>query len=81
MNRSGTIIRIITYMRKEGTVINAHIVIAVDEGILMSHGKSVELNKDWARYVCASMSGHGKRKANTKAKVIVVDFDELKRLF
>lgn len=31
----------ITYMRKEGTVINAHDVIAVGKGILMSHGKSV----------------------------------------
>ena len=36
----------ITYMRKEGTVINAHVLIAVGKGILMSHGKSVELSKD-----------------------------------
>ena len=41
----------ITFMRKEGTVINVHVVIAVGKGILMSHGKSVELTKDWARYV------------------------------
>jgi len=41
----------ITFMRKEGTVINVHVVIAVGKGILMNHGKSVELTKDWARYV------------------------------
>ena len=29
----------ITFMRKEGTVINLHVVIAVGKGILMSHGK------------------------------------------
>ena len=70
----------ITYMRKEGTVINAHVAIAVGEGILMSHGKSMELNKDWARYVLQRM-GMVKQKANTKAKVTVEDFDELKKLF
>ena len=63
-------------MRKEGTVINAHVVIPVGEGILMSHGKSMELNKDWARRM-----GMVKRKANTKAKVTVEGFDELKKLF
>jgi len=41
----------ITFMSKEGTVINVHVVIAVGKGILMSHGKSVELTKDWVRYV------------------------------
>ena len=45
----------ITSMRKEGTVINAHVVIAVGKGILMSHGKSEELTKDWARYVLQRM--------------------------
>ena len=70
----------ITYMRKEGTVINAHVVIAVGKGILMSHGKSVELSKDWARYVLQQM-GMVKWKANTKAKVTVEDLDVLKQLF
>ena len=67
-------------MRKEGTVINVHVVIAVGEGILMSHGKSMELNTDWARYVLQRM-GMVKWKANTEAKVTVEDFDELKKLF
>ena len=70
----------ITYMRKEGSVINLHVVIAVGKGILMSHGMSEELNKDWARYVLQQM-GMVKRKANIKAKVTVEDFDDLKRLF
>ena len=68
------------YTRKEGTVINTHVVIVVGKGILISHGKSVELSKDWARYVLQQM-GMIKRKANTKAKVTVEDFDALKRLF
>ena len=67
-------------MRKEGSVINLHVVIAVGKGILMSHGMSEELNKDWARYVLQQM-GMVKRKANTKAKVTVEDFDDLKKLF
>ena len=46
----------------------------------MIHGKSEELNKDWARYVLQRM-GMVKQKANTKAKVTVEDFDNLKRLF
>ena len=45
----------ITFMRKAGTVINLHVVIAVGKGILMSHGKSEELTKDWARYVLQQM--------------------------
>ena len=67
-------------MRKERTVINLHVVIAVGKGILMSHGKSEELTKDWARYVLQRM-GMVKWKANTKAKVTVEDFDDLKKLF
>jgi len=49
-------------MGKEGTVINVNVVIAVGKGILMSHGKSVELTKDWARglgEICAATNGHG----------------------
>ena len=42
----------ITFIRKEGIVINLHVVNAVGKkGILMSHGKSEELTKDWARYM------------------------------
>ena len=35
----------ISFMRKEGTVINVHVVITVGKDILMDHGKSVELSK------------------------------------
>ena len=70
----------IMFMRKEGSVIILHVVIAVGKGILMSHGKSEELTKHWARYVLQRM-GMVKQKANTKAKVTVEDFDDLKKLF
>jgi len=44
----------ITFTRKEGTVINLHVVIAVGKGILMSHGKSKELNKDFGQGMCCN---------------------------
>lgn len=78
----------ITYLRKEGAVVNVHVVMAVGEGIVMGrdanllarNGGSIILTKEWARYVLQRM-GMVKRKANTKTKVTVEDFDELKRLF
>ena len=54
--------------------------IAVGKGILMGHGKSEELTKDWARYMLQRM-GMVKRKADTKAKVTMEDFDDLKSCF
>ena len=49
----------ITYLRKEGAVINVHVVMAVGEGIVMGkdanllacNGGSIVLTKEWARYV------------------------------
>ena len=80
--------RYITYLRKEGAVVNVHVVMAVGEGIVMGrdanllacNGGSIVLTKEWARYVLQRM-GMVKRRANTKTKVTVEDFEELKKLF
>ena len=63
-------------------------VMAVGEGIVMErdanllacNGGSIVLTKEWARYVLQRMR-MVKRRANTKTKVTVEDFDELKKLF
>ena len=44
----------------------------------MSHEKSEETTKEWARQTCAATNGHG---VNTKAKIKVENFDDLKKLF
>ena len=62
--------------------------IAVAEGILLNkdanllaaNGGGIHLTKDWAKYLFKQM-GLVKRKGNTKAKVDVEQFDEMKRLF
>ena len=78
----------ITYLRKEGAVVNVHVVMAVGEGIVMGrdanllacNGESIVLTKEWVNYVLQRM-GMVKCRANTKTKVTVKDFDELKKLF
>ena len=63
-------------------------VMAVGEGIVMErdanllacNGGSIVLTKEWARYVLQRMR-MVKCRANTKIKVTVEDFDELKKLF
>ena len=78
----------LTDLRKRGCVINTRIAIAVGEGILLnkdanllaSNGSGITLTKDWAKYVFKRM-GLVKRKGNTKAKVSVEDFAEIKKLF
>ena len=75
-------------LRKSGVIINAHVVIAVGMGLVMSkdanllaeNGGHVSLTKHWARYLLSRM-GFVKRRANTKSKVSVEHFDELKELF
>ena len=47
--------------------------------LLVGDGK-VELTKDWAKYLLSQM-GFNKRKATTKAKVDVKEFEEIKKLF
>ena len=65
-----------------------YVVMAVGQGIVMGrdanllacNGGNIILTKEWARYVLQRM-GMVKRRANTKTKVIVEDFDKLKMLF
>ena len=74
-------------LRKLG-VINAHVVIAVgmrlvlnkDANLLEENGGHICLTKNWARYLLSRM-GFVKRRANSKSKVSVEQFDELKELF
>ena len=75
-------------LRKSGVIINAHVVIAVGMGLVLSkdanllaeNGGHTNLCKHWARYLFSRM-GFVKRRANTKSKVSVEHFDELKKLF
>ena len=73
--------------RRRGGTINISVVIATGTGIVMSQNPTllvgdgkIELTKDWAKYLLHHM-GFVKRKATTKAKVDVKEFEEIKRLF
>ena len=78
----------ISYLRTRGAIINTHVVIGVGTGVVMgkdanllaSNGGGILLTKDWARNVLRRM-GMVKRRANTKAKPMVKEFDEIKKLF
>ena len=78
----------ITELRKRGCIINTTVAIAVGEGILLNkdanllaaNGGGINLTKDWAKYLFRRM-GLVKRKGNTKAKVELEQFDEIKRMF
>ena len=73
----------LTDLRKRGYVVNTGVAIAVGEGILLSKNQSLTtycLTKDWAKYLFRRM-GLVKRKGNTKAKVDVEKFNEVKMLF
>ena len=55
-----------------------------DSNLLYSNGGSLALTKDWARNILNRMRmvrRRGNTKANTKAKVSVENFDQVKRLF
>jgi len=73
--------------RRVGGDINTAVVIAGGTGILMNQNplllkgmKDGKLMKDWAKYVLQRM-GFVKRKATTKAKINVQDFEEIKNCF
>ena len=51
-----------------------------DSNLLYSNGGSLVLTKDWARNILNRM-GMVRRRGNTKAKVSVENFDQVKRLF
>ena len=78
----------ITELRKRGCIVNTTVAIAVGEGIslnkdanlLAANGGGINLTKDWAKYMFRRMA-LVKRKGNTKAKVELEQFDEMKRMF
>ena len=59
------------------------VAIAVGQGILLSKNPTLSANlltKEWAKYLFKRM-GLVKRKDNTKAKVEIEKFDEVRKLF
>jgi len=75
-------------LRDCGGVVNTRIAIAVglgvvtykDANLLAKYGGDVVLTKHWAKYLLQRM-GMVKRRGNTKAKVTVENFEELKTGF
>uniref|UniRef100_A0A1X7V025 Uncharacterized protein n=1 Tax=Amphimedon queenslandica TaxID=400682 RepID=A0A1X7V025_AMPQE len=75
-------------LRSKGTVINAHVVKALGEGILLakapyklvSNGGDIEVTKAWAKSLLARMT-YSKRKGTNAGKVSVAHFEELKKFF
>ena len=79
---------LIKAMRSKGATINSAIVIATGKGLLLKskrellyeYGGSITLTKEWAKSVLRRM-GCTKRRANSKSKVSVENFAELKTQF
>ena len=71
-------------MRSRGTPIGTSVVIGIGTGILMKHKKatasSFKLTKEWAKSVLRWM-GYTKRKANSKCKVNLINFDKIKQQY
>ena len=75
-------------LRANGAVINTAIVLATADGIIRNHdssllaknGGSIVITKHWASSIMTRMN-FVKRRGNSKAKVTVTDFDELKNQF
>lgn len=74
-------------LREAGAPVNTAIVIATGKGIVMDKANDtsiaspdIYLTKDWAKYLMKRM-GMVKRRASTKAKTTVINFDELKETF
>ena len=72
-------------LRKLGEIIYAHVVIAVgmglvlnkDANLLAKNGGHISFTKHWVRYFLSRVA-FVKRRANTKSKVSLEQFDELK---
>ena len=72
-------------LRGVGGIVNRQIAIASaraiarrkDSNMLAENGGHVVFTKDWAHYVLVCM-GYVKRKDNTKAKIAIENFEELK---
>ena len=72
-------------LRSNGAVVNTAIAIACAEGIIDSNllecnGGHIRLTKSWAKCLMLRM-GFVKRRASTKAKVSVADFEQFKTQF
>ena len=75
-------------LRENGAVINSAIVMAgatgivksYDSNLLKENGGHIECNKSWAKSFLKHM-GYVKRKATTKAKVNVTEFESIKSQF
>ena len=75
-------------LRANGAVVNTAIAIACAEGIvrnkdsnlLACNGGHISLSKHWGKHLLSRM-GYVKRRASTKAKVAVQDFEEVKAQF
>ena len=75
-------------IRERGGAVNTSLTIAIGTGIAMRDSKfasihcndDFELSKDWAKYLIQRM-GLVKRRASTKTKVDVADFEKIKKGF
>ena len=75
-------------LRENGAVVNTAIAIACAEGIirnkdsnlLAANGGHIALTKSWSRHLLERM-GYVKRRASTKAKVDIADFEAVKEQF
>ena len=78
----------VTTLRKNGAVVNTAIIMACAEGIvrskdsnlLCSNGGYISLTKDWGKSLMRRM-GLVKRRASTKSKVSIENFEELKEQY
>ena len=78
----------VTSLRSNGAVVNTAIVMSCAEGIVKSHdsnllasnGGHILLTKDWGKSILRRM-GFVKRRASTKAKVSVQNFEQVKVQF
>ena len=78
----------LTVLRQNGAVVNTAIVIACANGVVRScdsnllacNGGHISLTKHWAKYLMQRM-GLVKRRASTKAKVSLPDFERYKAQF
>ena len=74
----------LSYLRTQGAIMITHVVIRIGKGIVMGkdsnllawNGEGIVLMKDWARNVLRRM-WMVKRRAKTKAKVTVEEFENL----
>ena len=78
----------VTTLRKNGAVVNTAIIMACAEGILRSkdsnllcsNGGYISLTKDWGKSLMRRM-GLVKRRASTKSKVSIENFEEVKEQY